>query len=135
MFCREQVAQLRDVKAQIEAAGAGLAVVGNGTPFHAVGFRDDQGIDFPLYVDPDLMAYRAAGLKRGARRTFNRRSVAKARATLKDGFRQGRTQGDPWQQGGVFVIRPDGSVPFGYVSEFAGDHPEVSEVLAALETP
>ncbi|MDH3214324.1 MAG: SDR family NAD(P)-dependent oxidoreductase, partial [Myxococcales bacterium] len=42
-------------------------------------------------------------------------------------------QGDPWQLGGVFVIRPGGDLTYRYVSREAGDHPPVEEILAALE--
>ena len=65
MFCREQVVQLRDGVGEIRKAGAELVVVGNGRPQHALDFRSEYELDFPLVVDPELQAYRAAGLRRG----------------------------------------------------------------------
>ena len=42
-------------------------------------------------------------------------------------------QGDPWQMGGTFVIAPHDAVLFAHVSGEAGDHPDLADVLAALE--
>jgi NAD(P)-dependent dehydrogenase (short-subunit alcohol dehydrogenase family) len=52
---------------------------------------------------------------------------------LRSGFRPASVQGDVWQLGGVFVIRPGGDVTYRYVSRDAGDHPPVAAILAALE--
>lgn len=124
--------QLRDVVQDIRARGAELVVVGNGQPHHAQGFRDEHQIAFPLLVDPDLAAYSAAGLRRGIGSTFNARSIRHALRALGKGFRQGWTQGDPWQQGGAFVITPESRVLFEHVSRDAGDHVEPARILAAL---
>jgi len=117
---------------KIRQRGAELVIVGNGRPEHAADFRAAQRIECPLYVDPELRAYAAAGLKRGVLTALNPRVLTHGVRAFRSGMRQGALQGDPWQQGGVFVIRPDGSVPFAYVSEEAGDHPDPSEVVAAL---
>ena len=45
------------------------------------------------------------------------------------GFKQGRTQGDPWQQGGSLVIAPGGEVLYHYVSATPGDHAPPEELL------
>jgi len=123
---------LRDALPAIRAKGAELVIIGNGRPEHAAEFRDMQHVESPLLVDPKLQAYQAAGLKRGVLRTLGPTSLRNGWRAFKAGQRQGWTQGDPWQEGGVFVIRPDESVAFSYVSESAGDHPETSAVLAAL---
>ena len=41
-------------------------------------------------------------------------------------------QGDPWQQGGVFVLGPDGRELYRHISREAGDHPFSAQFLAAL---
>jgi len=51
---------------------------------------------------------------------------------LRGGSRQGSVQGDLWQLGGVFVIRPGGDLAYRYVSREAGDHAPVEEILEAL---
>ncbi len=132
MFCREQVAQLRDALSDIHSAGAELVVIGSGTPFHARGFRDERELTFPVLVDPERAAFAAAELKRGGRSVANLKTFKAARRAMKAGFKQGRTQGDPWQQGGVFVFGPGDATHYAYVSAFGGDHPAVDEVLGAL---
>ncbi len=126
---------MRGALATIRAKGAELVIIGNGKPQHAADFRDTQSVETPLLVDPELKAYKAAGLKRGILRTIGPRVLSAGLRAFKGGYRQGWTQGDPWQEGGVFVIRPDNSVAFAYVSETAGDHPPVADVLAALDAP
>ena len=123
---------MRDVVEDIRALGAELVVVGNGTPEHAAGFKEDQNLTFPLLVDPSMEAYRAAGLKRGITDAVNLKMVGHAVRAFRKGFRQKRTQGDPWQLGGAFVISSEGNVLYHHVSREAGDHPEPGGILAAL---
>jgi len=121
---------------QIEAIrerGAELVIVGNGAANFAAAFREDFAIDGPLLIDPELRAYRAAGLRRGRVELLSPRLPLNALRALGSGSRQTGVQGDPWQLGGVFVIRPDGTLSYRYVSREAGDHPPVSEILGALE--
>ena len=123
---------MRGVIQDIRSLGAELVVVGSGKPFHAAAFRDDQEIDFPLLVDPDLVAYEAAGLRRGVAATLNWKMARNAFRAFRSGFRQTSVQGDPWQLGGTFVLLPGGDCAFAHVSSEAGDHPEVNAVLSAL---
>ncbi len=132
MLCREQVAQLRDALDEIHRLGAELVVVGNGRPEQARDFVEERGLTFPVLTDPELVAYRAARLRRGIGSTFGMKGLRTGLQALRHGNVQGRTQGDPWQQGGVFVITPESRVAFAHVSEQAGDHPELTAVLAAL---
>jgi len=124
---------LRDQIDAIRARGAELVIVGNGAPNFAAGFREDFALDCPLLVDPELRAYRAAGLRRGRVELLSPRLPRNALRALRSGARQVGVQGDPWQLGGVFVIRPGGDLTYRYVSREAGDHPPVAEILAALE--
>lgn len=124
---------MRDEKDAIEESGGTLVFVGTGRPHAAKAFREDMNLDSPVYSDPHMKAYRRAGLRRGVTSTFNPKSVAHgARATFK-GFRQTRTKGDPWQQGGVFVIGENGKPAWEYVSREAGDHPKTADILEALD--
>jgi NAD(P)-dependent dehydrogenase (short-subunit alcohol dehydrogenase family) len=123
---------LRDAQQEIRARGAELAIVGNGAAHFAKAFREDFSLTGPLLVDPELRAYRAAGLRRGRVELLSPRLPLHALRALRAGARQTGVQGDPWQLGGVFVIRPDGTLAFRHLSREAGDHPAVSEVLAAL---
>ena len=108
-------------------------LIGNGSQHFAAAFREDFELDGPVLVDPELRAYRTAGLRRGRVELLSPRLPGNAVRALRSGSRQAGIQGDPWQLGGVFVIRPGGELTYRHVSRTAGDHPPVEEVLAALE--
>jgi NAD(P)-dependent dehydrogenase (short-subunit alcohol dehydrogenase family) len=117
---------------EVRALGAELAVVGNGARSFAAAFRKDFHLDTPLLIDPELRAYRAAGLRRGRLESLSSRVPRNALRALSRGSRQGSIQGDLWQLGGVFVIRPGGALTYSYLSREAGDHAPVDAILEAL---
>ena len=104
--------------------------IGNGTPVMAADFVEQFHVGFPVYTDPSRVTYGLAGLHRRfglGLETFSR--LKRARAV---GVSQGATAGDPWQQGGVMVVRPDGEVLYARADEAAGDHAPIEAILAAL---
>jgi hypothetical protein len=80
-----------------------------------------------------LQAYAAAGLKRGLRSSLSSGVMMRGIRAFREGKRQGATMGDPWQQGGVFIIRPGNRVEFAYISAEAGDHPSSEAIISALD--
>jgi len=108
-------------------------IVGNGAANFAAAFREDFDLDCPILLDPELRAYRASGLRRGRVELLSPRVPLNALRALRAGSRQTGIEGDPWQLGGVFVIRSDGELMYRYVSSEAGDHPPTNEILEALE--
>lgn len=127
---------MRPHAGEFEKAGANLAVIGNGWPAMAKSWATHVG--FPpsvsILTDPSRKAYDLAGMKRSAILTLlNPKSVMRwARANL-HGFRQGKTAGDAWQQGGAMVVLPGDEVSYRYVSLGPGDHPRPETLLAALK--
>lgn len=121
----------RDVD-KIHGKGAELYVIGNGTPSFIEGFRAHTKYDGPLYTDPSLEVYKTAQLKRGVTRVLNLKAVMSTVKSLGRGNRQGRTQGDPWQQGGVLVIEPGGEVKWQHASDHPGDNASADQILRAL---
>lgn len=104
-----------------------------GTPEHARHFRETQGVDLDLLVDPERKAYAAAGTKKATVGELigPRVVLAGMRRTLATRVHQGRTIGHPAQLGGVMIVKPDGSVPWVHLADDAGDNPPNAEVLAA----
>jgi hypothetical protein len=87
-----------------------------------------------VLTDPSGKAYDMAGMKRSAALTFSPFAFARwLRANLR-GFRQGKTAGDAWQQGGALIVLPGSKVPYRYVSMGPGDHPSPGRLLKALKS-
>ena len=133
MFCREHVAQLREHQSEIKARGANLAVIGMGDFHYARAFREETDITFPLLIDVDRAAYRAAELKSANLLHLLRRdnAVARKRATAA-GHRQHKLGENPFQLGASFIFGPGNVDRFSHISETFGDNASVADVLSAL---
>ncbi len=123
---------MRDAYHEIQSTGARLVVIGNGQPWQAKAFAEEEQIPFELWVDPKMEAYAAAGLRRGVAKVFSGRSIGHAWRAMRSGFKQTKVQGDPWQLGGAFIITPDGRTAYEQVSREAGDHASTVELLKVL---
>jgi peroxiredoxin len=125
--------QLHRDRSKFDAAGARLALIGQGTPAHAAHFRDRHRLDIPMYVDQGRESYKAAGTKIATlSELLGPRVVAKgALASGRNGVVQGRTIGHPAQLGGVMVVKPGGEIAYAHLADDAGDNPPNDEVLRA----
>jgi prostamide/prostaglandin F2alpha synthase len=125
--------QLHRDRSRFDAAGARLAVIGQGTPGQGANFLESLDIDLPLYVDKSRATYKAAGTKVA---TFNEllgpSVVAKGvAASRRDRVMQGKTVGHAAQLGGVMVVKPGGGIVYAHLSDDASDNPPNEEVLQA----
>ncbi len=123
--------QLHHAIDDLVATGYRLSVIGNGLPHFIEGFREKTGFTGAIYTDPGRRTYGALELRRDLLSSLNLKSLRRARQAFATGNRQSKLAalGDAWQQGGVFVITADGTIAWGYASEFAGDHPPVSDLI------
>lgn len=135
LFCKEQTEEFRVRRDDIEARGARLVFVGNGGRRYASGFRDEFCPDCTVLTDPRLTSYRLIGARSGVLNTLGPQAWGAGIRALARGARQQRTQGSPFQQGGVLVIAPGDKVVYSYLSSAAGDHPRVDDVIAAIPAP
>ena len=129
MLCREQVASLVDESPRLTAAGISVVIIGNGRVEHARAFAGERAGTLPLYTDPGLQTYEALGAKRGLMTTLHPGVLKRGREVAKKGFTQGATQGSAFQQGGALGVHKDGRVWFRQLSDYAGDHFRVEDVL------
>jgi hypothetical protein len=124
---------LREHQAEFQARGAKLAAIGLGDAHYAALFREETGIAFPLLVDTDRLAYRAAGLKSANILHLLRSDNAKARKRAQSGgFRQQKLGANPFQLGGSFVFGPGNVDRYAHVSKTFGDNATAEALLAAL---
>jgi hypothetical protein len=133
VFCREQVAEIRASRGDIEARGAGIAFIGNGTARAAAWFQKRFAPDSTVLTDPDLVSYRAIGARSGLASTLGPAAWGAGIRAFRSGARQTMTKGHAYQQGGLVVMAPGNKVLYQHISRAAGDHAPVSDVLAALE--
>lgn len=124
---------MRTHEEDFREAGATLAAVGLGDRQYARAFREETGIRFPLLIDENREAYRAADLKVASLSHLFRLSNARARTRARQaGHRQHRLGRHPFQLGGSFVFGPGNVARFSHVSETFGDNARPDELLAAV---
>ena len=124
---------MRESQQEISGGGASIAAIGLGDRNFASAFKEETGISFPLLIDEDREAYRAAGLKLGSvlhlLRSDNAASRKRAKAA---GHRQQGLGKNPFQLGGSFVFGPGNVDLFVHLSETFGDNASVADLIAAL---
>jgi AhpC/TSA antioxidant enzyme len=125
--CAEHVAALRPRLAELERLDVAVLVVGSGTPDQLAGFVDREGIT--AFTDPSLAAYRAAELVRSRWSTYGPRALVQLARAIVRGFRNGRPQGDPIQQGGTLYIARGGELCFHDRAKATGDHASLGDVV------
>ncbi|MCW7754145.1 AhpC/TSA family protein [Desulfobotulus sp. H1] len=124
-----------EIKEDLDSTGVALVSIGSGTPEDARHFMETFSYRGEMYLDPALGAYRSFDLKRSFWKTLGPSPLMRGLKAMKEGFRQGRSAGDLWQQGGLFVIGPGNSLLFEHVNGMAGDQADLHAVLRAASQP
>ena len=107
-----------------------LVFIGSGNALMAADFREQLALEVPVWVDPKRITYTHLGFKHSIASAILRPAVwLNGLRAARAGFRQGATQGDPWQQGGVLVVKRGGALEYGFASAVAGDHPPIELVM------
>ena len=110
-----------------------MAAIGLGDAYFAREFSEETGINFPLFIDEDRQAYRAAELKSANVFHLFRSENAAARARAKAaGHRQHGIKKNPFQLGGSFVFGPGNVDRFVHISDTFGDNAAPEELMRAL---
>ena len=88
---------------------------------------------FPLLIDAERQAYRAAGLLHGSLFHIFRRdnSLARYRARTA-GHRQHKLGKNPFQLGGSFVFGPGNVDVYMHVNQTFGDNAPTADLLGAI---
>ena len=99
----------------------------------AAAFAAEWAGPHPVLSDPSRAVFAAAGMRRSLFATLHWRLLVNAWRAFRSGFRQGKVQGDPWQQGGVLVLDAQGAVRHRQVDRAGGDVLDLEAVLAAVQ--
>ncbi|MGM0417864.1 MAG: peroxiredoxin-like family protein [Thermodesulfobacteriota bacterium] len=106
-----------------------LVAIGSGNAEQAKKFKNKLDFKADIYIDPSLKSYKAFKLKRGLFRTLGPVSIYRGLKAMSKGFRQGKSAGDLWQQGGLFIITPENKIAFEHRNSTAGDQADLDLVL------
>jgi len=119
-------------RAAFEKLGVQAVAIGHSSIRYAKAFVEETKIDLPVYVDEKREVYKALEFKRPLLSFLNPKVFKRAAEARKEGFTQPGVHGDAFQLGGVILQMPDGSMPYKYASQFAGDHPKLDDLKAAV---
>jgi peroxiredoxin len=140
LFCRANLARLRDHHREIDGQGAKVVAIGTGDLEYGRLLQAQLRFTFPLLVDETLRTYAAVEAGRGHLTDWVLPGVMRAgeRAARETGARHGLPGKHVSVLGATHVISPDGSVPFAWRNgDFSEDAPLalVLERLCAQVTP
>ncbi len=131
---------MRDRYPEIQALAAGVVVIGTGDLRYAQAFVEEEKLPFPVLVDDDGLAARAAGVERvGIARLFALGSLPATARALRAGYRIGRPGKRVNQLGATFVLAPDAAraegarVLFHHRDAHPADHAPMNAIFDALQ--
>ena len=119
---------------ELLAAGARLLFVGTGSPAMAADFQHAHASPHQVFSDVTRRSYQAAGMRRSCWSFLHWRFLRNAARAFRNGFRQTKVLGDPWQQGGVLVFDSHGRLRHQQIDAVAGDKLDLGAVVAALRS-
>jgi len=133
MTCRERAGQVRDRYDEFVDAGVGVTAIGTGGKRYAAAFIKDEDVPFPVLLDEDGAAADIVGTKTlGVGTLLKPSSYVAGVRSLAKGHRQQKTGRRPTQLGATLVIGPGEELLYEDYEDFAGDHADIDDVLAAL---
>ena len=131
-MCREHAAQLRDAYGEVQSLRAEVVAIGTG-PSMARAFVEDYRIPYPVLIDADARAARAATIGRMSfLGMFTPASYPGTIRAWRAGHRIGASGKRVTQLGASFVVGPGPTLHYEHRNKHGADHPPLSEVLAAL---
>ncbi len=127
------LAQLEQHKDEIRAAGLKIVAVGIGEPEHAADFCGKLAPGATCLVNKTTAVHFTYGLKRGGLgQLLNPKLYAASARATRAGFKQGKATGDIAMLGGIFVVDQQGLIRYAYASGYAGDYPEIADILKTV---
>ena len=120
---------------KFENRGITLIIIGSGESQDIQPFKKTTGYQGIVLTDPERNSFRILKFKDTVGNLLGLKSFTAGFTALKSGQLPGAMKGSALQLGGAALITPDQTVPYYFQSKFAGDHPEISELLEAVAEP
>ncbi len=124
---------MRERYDEIRGQGAEVVAIGTGDTRYAARFVADEHVPFPVLVDDDAVAARAASVRKATPwGLFTPRSFPGSRRARKAGHRIHKSGKRVTQLGATFVVGPGDQVRYAHIDAHSADHAPLAEVFAAL---
>ncbi len=124
---------MRDAYDEVTAAGAEVVAIGTGNASLAKAFLEDYAIPYPVLIDDDARAARAASIGRMSfLGMFHPDSYPGTIRAWRAGHRIGAAGKRVTQLGAGFVVGPGDKLRYEHRNRHGADHPPLDEVLGAL---
>ena len=134
-MCREWLVQLERQHTEIEKAGLRLAAIGLGQPKHAARYCPQYAPSLTCLCHPTADVHERYGLKKGTlAHLWDKRLAVNVNRARKAGLVQGFDTGPADQLSGTFIVDRSSLIRYAYISDIAGDNPNVSEMLLTYQT-
>ena len=122
----------------VEARGAQVVAIGQGTAAEAADVCGRMGVAYPCLGDPEKASYRAYGLPRGGWREILLDPMLAGNQAVRQGHRVSirgslMAHSDWFQLPGVAIVDRAGVVRYLHRARHSGDVPAPAAVLAALD--
>ena len=125
---------MRDAYAEVRRSGAEVVAIGTGNPSMASGFIEDYRIPYPVLIDPDAHAAKAATIGRMSfLGMFTPSSYPGTIRAWRAGHRIGTSGKRVTQLAASFVVGPGPTLLYEHRNKHGADHPPLAEVLAHLK--
>lgn len=109
-----------------------MTAIGTGGKRYAKAFIEDENVPFPVLLDEDgTAADIVEARKLNAFTMMKPAQISAGFRSLAGGHRQQKTGRRPTQLGATLVIGPGNELLYADYEDFAGDHADLDEVLAA----
>ena len=134
LLCREHAAQLGERYAEITGLDGEVVAVGTGNRRYAAAFVEEEQVPYPVLVDDDGHAARAASIQKVNffKLVLNPRSWTGTRRAHRAGHRVHRAGRRVTQLGATFVLGPGNQVRYEHLDEHSADHAPLDKVIGAL---
>jgi peroxiredoxin len=125
---------LRERYDEVRGLGGEVVAIGTGNRRYAEAFVNDEHVPFPVLVDDDAHAARAASVPKVNffKLIVNPRGWAGTRRARASGHRVHKAGARVTQLGATFVVGPGANVRYEHVDEHSADHAPIDDVIAAL---
>lgn len=113
-----------------------MTAIGTGGKRNAKAFIEDESVPFEVLLDEDGAAAEIAGTATMSTASLvSPRQLLAGTKALLGGNRQKNTGRRPFQLGATLVIAPGDRLLYSDFEEYAGDHADLDQVLAAIANP